>query len=188
MGRRKYSVEVGAKNSNFSPRMLAYMQWVALPTLHRQPRTQAEIAKQLGVSVSSLMKWQKKAGFWDAVRREARARLEHSFNDMYEALRRQAVAGDINAIKYAFAVTGEYRESDNDERRESATERLNQLAITLALRIETNQIPDVRLSAVDGAMAGALASRADEAGGGGGAGGQKLLGGNGTHGNGNGRA
>ena len=48
-----------------TPQQLVFAEWLAVPTTERQPRSQKELAKQLGVSQQSLCQWKEIPELWD---------------------------------------------------------------------------------------------------------------------------
>lgn len=70
-------------------RMLAYLEWVLLPKEHRNPETKKAVAKLLGVSVSTLLNYEKESTFRGEVQRRLGAifrvdRLSDVFETLHE--------------------------------------------------------------------------------------------------------
>ncbi|MHA1225141.1 MAG: phBC6A51 family helix-turn-helix protein [Candidatus Hodarchaeales archaeon] len=44
-----------------------FVRWMALPSPVREPQTQLELAKELGVDFTTLSRWKRVEGFWEEV-------------------------------------------------------------------------------------------------------------------------
>ncbi len=86
----------------------AFQQWLALPVYQRKPRTQAELAGELGVHENSLMNWKKKPGFWDGVRDSQRDLVRDLIPDAVLGLQIQIERGNYQAIKDVLLHGGEF--------------------------------------------------------------------------------
>lgn len=53
--------------SHLTTNQIIFAEWLALPTIERQPPTQKELAVQLGVSEQSLCYWKEVPELWDVV-------------------------------------------------------------------------------------------------------------------------
>jgi len=49
------------------PEFIEFVQWNALPTWYREPKTQKGFAEQIGVSQDTLTDWKKHSEFWPLV-------------------------------------------------------------------------------------------------------------------------
>jgi hypothetical protein len=70
------SSEISANHGHvWSAVQVAFQRWLALPRKEREPRTQAELGKELGVGVVTMWKWKHLPGWEDAVRALVEAAL-----------------------------------------------------------------------------------------------------------------
>ena len=84
------------------------MDWQALPKDQRTPKTEQEFAKQIGVTDRTLRRWKQLPGFWNGVRDEARANLRSAIARIYNALIKEAEAGNFQHIKLALEMLNEH--------------------------------------------------------------------------------
>lgn len=96
------------KAKNWHAGQLQFIDWLALPKKLRKPRTQDQLAKIIGYDPATLSDWKKLPGFMDDVRQAAKTHLKNDVPEIFDALAREAKAGDVQAIKLALEVTGEY--------------------------------------------------------------------------------
>lgn len=68
---RKRDAPCPNANSSQSPRglrkeaeRLKFVEWLALPTTQRKPKTEAELARQLGVEPATLSDWKQNPNLW----------------------------------------------------------------------------------------------------------------------------
>lgn len=87
---------------------LEFIKWLALPKSQRQPKTQKEFAKKINVDEGTLSDWKRLPGFMSDVTANAREQLRDALSDVYGALVKRALDGDVQAIKLALEVSGEY--------------------------------------------------------------------------------
>lgn len=92
----------------YSSNQQKFIQWLALPRAQRSPATQAEFAKTINVHETTLSDWKKLPGFMAEVTAIAREQLRDALSDVYGALVKRALDGDVQAIKLALEVSGEY--------------------------------------------------------------------------------
>jgi hypothetical protein len=94
----------------FPWRLAAYIAWAASPVMGRVPATQLALAQALGLKTDrTIRQWKEKDATIDQVIAELQAApLWRHRRDLYEALVRTAVAGDVPALKLAFEMTGDY--------------------------------------------------------------------------------
>lgn len=93
---------------NWNANQLRFIEWLALPKSERKPKTQGAFAKELGVHETTLSDWKKLPGFMGEVTTLARGQLQNALTDIYAALVKAASSGDVQAIKLALEVSGEY--------------------------------------------------------------------------------
>ena len=77
-----------------------FIAWIALPSAARQPSTQGELAKELGVEEATLSDWKKRDDFWPRVRETIGLWARGKTPDVVEGLyKRAAKTGDPGAAK-----------------------------------------------------------------------------------------
>lgn len=96
------------KPKNWNANQLKFIEWLALPKAQRKPKTQTEFAKSIGMHETTLSDWKKLPGFMSEVTAIAREQLRDALSDVYGALVKRALDGDVQAIKLALEVSGEY--------------------------------------------------------------------------------
>lgn len=76
--------------------------WLSLPSYAREPRTQKQLAKKLGVDASTFSDWKLLPGFMIYVRHLMEERIQEDCPDVVGALVRKAKKGDVPALKLFF--------------------------------------------------------------------------------------
>lgn len=80
---------------------LRFVAWIAIPDAYRNPKSQEELAKEVGVDPATLSDWKKRTGFWDAVHDEMRhflrGRTANVMVAFYNAILREGDAARIRA-------------------------------------------------------------------------------------------
>lgn len=94
--------------NNWTVGQLKLIEWLATPKLDRKPKTQKQLAVEIGTDESTLSDWKKKSGFMDEVRVIAREYLKDELPEIYGALITKAKSGDVPAIKLAMEMTKEF--------------------------------------------------------------------------------
>lgn len=92
----------------WSANQLKFIHWLAIPKKERKPRTQQELAREMGLDPATLSDWKNIPGFTDEVTTLARQALRDALTDVYAALIKRAIDGDVPAIKLAMEMTREY--------------------------------------------------------------------------------
>lgn len=99
-------------NKKKSTTLRRFQEWMAIPKGMRADATgmgtQAEFAKKYNISQQSLSRWKKQDGFWDAVDNHRKDRLDENLTEVYEALLDEAKAGKVEAIRFAFKLSGRF--------------------------------------------------------------------------------
>lgn len=91
-------------------RLAAYMAWAASPVVGRKPATQWELVQAIGLKTDrTIRQWKEKDPQIEQVIAKLQAApLWRHRRDLYEALVKAAVGGDVPALKLAFEMTGDY--------------------------------------------------------------------------------
>lgn len=91
-------------------RLAAYMAWAASPVVGRRPGTQWELAQAIGLKTDrTIRQWKEKDPQIEQVIAQLQAApLWRHRRDLYEALVKAALGGDVPAIKLALEMTGDY--------------------------------------------------------------------------------
>lgn len=80
-------------------KLQAFVRWVALPKVLREPRTCREFAKKVGVSQDTLTDWKKIWGFWREVEVEQSTYFREQSSDVLQALVNRAKVGRAAEVK-----------------------------------------------------------------------------------------
>jgi DNA-binding transcriptional MerR regulator len=83
------------------------MEWLVTPSAERQPRTQAEFARQIGVDPTTLRRWEKKPIFkkeWDNRVSEIQGSPERT-QKLLDSLYAKALGGDNRAAQLYLQAT-----------------------------------------------------------------------------------
>lgn len=97
-----------SENVTFTAKQLAAIEWFAASNSDRHPPTQLMLAKELGVTERTIIRWKELPGFRDAATARARELLGDSLPQIYAALRREATKGSFQHIKLAMEMSGEH--------------------------------------------------------------------------------
>ena len=89
---------------------LQFIEWLALPSDLRSPKTQTELALQLGVDAGTLSDWKKLPGFHDEVRKRVNELVKDEHADVGHAMITSAKSGDVPAQKLSFEYIQEWSE------------------------------------------------------------------------------
>ncbi len=68
--------------------------------------TDLQIVEKLGIARNTFYKWRRQ--FQDEIDKRLREKFAHSKPRIYKALEKKAIEGDVQAIKLALELTGEY--------------------------------------------------------------------------------
>jgi hypothetical protein len=85
---------------------MKFASWLVLPPSQRRPRTQDELAKELGVASSTLSEWRRLPVIQAVTANWKKAYAAH-FNELMDSLWRRARSGNVQAIKLAAEILGE---------------------------------------------------------------------------------
>jgi len=68
-----------------------FINWIALPRIEREPRTQEEFAKKFGLHPGTLSEWKRKKGFYKKVRKIRKKWIRDRLGDVLWGVFRKAV-------------------------------------------------------------------------------------------------
>lgn len=92
---------------------LAY--WLAMPQNHKQPRTQKELAKILGVSEERLCQIKREDAFFDMVTEYRKEYFKQFTSNILEGCRREAEKGDAKNAKLFLQYVEDFKETTRQE-------------------------------------------------------------------------
>ena len=101
--------------SKLTPNQAAFLEWLVTPSELREPSTQTELAKKLGVATTTLTAWKKDTTFrthWDARLTELQVDPER-IDQVMQALYKRATDGSEKAIGMYLEVANRYRPQVN---------------------------------------------------------------------------
>lgn len=75
------------------PEFLAFASWCALPSWHRTPETQKELADKIGVSQDTLTDWKRHPEFWPLVLQLLREWMKEHTSDVIGGLYEKIASG-----------------------------------------------------------------------------------------------
>lgn len=85
---------------------MRFASWLVLPPSQRQPRTQQELAKELGVADSTLSEW-RRLPLIQAVTKDWRDAYAAHFSEIVDAMMRRARAGNVPAARLLAEILGQ---------------------------------------------------------------------------------
>lgn len=116
---------------NWSANQRKFQMWLAIPTAMRDPHTQGELARSMGITDATLSRWKHWPGFAEEVAKLSRQFLKDDLPDIFGALIREAKNGSYQHIKLALEVAGEHTDEVNvnvADRRAAIAKRLAAIA------------------------------------------------------------
>jgi hypothetical protein len=78
---------------------LEFVERLSLPSSARNPKTQRELAKQLGVDAATLSDWKRFPDLWEQVRKRVDERVKEDHADVVSAVVEAAKGGNVQAQK-----------------------------------------------------------------------------------------
>lgn len=85
---------------------MRFASWLVLPPSQRQPKTQDELARVLGLASSTLSAW-RRLPLIQAVTADWRKAYSAHFNEVMDAMFRKARSGNVQAAKLIAEILGE---------------------------------------------------------------------------------
>lgn len=130
-------------------RQLQYLEWLVTPSPERSPRTQAEMARLLGVDPTTLRRWEKKQVFkkeWDSRVSEIQGSPERT-QRLLDALYAKALEGDNRSAQLYLQATNRLVVAPPAAQATSASElsdeELDKLLASLAEREQSKRLKAV---------------------------------------------
>jgi hypothetical protein len=80
-------------------KLLAFIEWLAMPPHDRELKTQKDFALKIGVNVDTLADWKKLLGFWDEVSVRRIQHFRKYTSSVYFGLKERAKTGDPKAVE-----------------------------------------------------------------------------------------
>jgi transcriptional regulator with XRE-family HTH domain len=124
-----------------------YLEWLVTPTTERTPRTQTELARQLGVDPTTLRRWEKKDWFkreWDRRVNEIQGSPERT-QRLLDALYDKALGGDNKAAQLYLQATNRLLPAptiiNNNKASDLSDEELEALIVSIAEHQAKRQQP-----------------------------------------------
>lgn len=94
---------------------LQFIEWLSLPSVARRPKTQRELATQLGVEAATLSDWKRLPDFWDQVKKRVDERVREYHPDVLAAIVAAAKKGNVAAQKLYLEYVQGWSESTRHE-------------------------------------------------------------------------
>ena len=92
------------------------MAWFALPTAHRLPRTQKELAQIVGVAEETMSRFKKEDGFFDEVDKRRKIYFKEFYtSNIVQAIADKACDGDPRAQKLYLQYAEDWKETTRQE-------------------------------------------------------------------------
>lgn len=85
---------------------MRFASWLVMPPSQRQPKTQDELAKDLGIAASTLSAW-RRLPLIQAVTKDWRDAYAAHFSEVVDALMRQARRGNVPAARLLAEILGQ---------------------------------------------------------------------------------
>lgn len=92
--------------SAWTQQQVYVQQWMALPPRSRKPRTQRQLAAELGIHERTISDWKAIPGFRDAVTAYAQQWLHDDLAEVYRSLAARAKAGSYMHQRLFFELLG----------------------------------------------------------------------------------
>ena len=119
------------KSINKQSELWDVINWLAQPTVDRNPKTQKELAEKLEVDESSIITWKKVEGFWEEVKKIRMLWIKDKVSDVLTGLYRKALKGDASEVKLFLQYAGEFIEEIKISKEEYSPETVKKVMETL---------------------------------------------------------
>jgi hypothetical protein len=97
---------VAPEASDLHSKQGAYLEWLLNDGAHREPRTEAELARLLNVDIRALMRWKESVEFASEFKNYLRTKYIYELPEIFSALIRRAKNGDVPAIRLCLQLLG----------------------------------------------------------------------------------
>ncbi len=85
-------------------KLLTFIEWLAIPPVERQLKTQQELAIKIGVNVDTLADWKKLLGFWDEVSIYRNQYFRKYTTSVFYGLVKRAQTGDPRSAELFLSI------------------------------------------------------------------------------------
>ncbi len=92
-------------------KLLDFIEWLAIPPVERQLKTQQELAIEIGVNVDTLTDWKKLFGFWDEVAIHRNQYFRKYTTSICYGLVQRAKTGDPRAVELFLTIFENYKKN-----------------------------------------------------------------------------
>ncbi len=96
-------------------KLLAFIEWLAMPTQERKLKTQKEFATEIGLNVDTLADWKKLSGFWDEVAIHRNQYFRKYTTSISYGLMQRAKTGDPRAAELFLTLFENYNKKTGIE-------------------------------------------------------------------------
>lgn len=97
---------MASETSDFTTKQRQLIEWLATPKQKREPTTEAEFAKQLGVTDRTFRTWKQKPGLWQAVADATIKAAGRRLPEVMDSIASEAENGNVSAARLYVDVLG----------------------------------------------------------------------------------
>lgn len=80
-------------------KLQAFIDWIAIPKVAREPKNYKDFAKQIGVNQDTLTDWKHLIGFWQEVQKEQKEYFKEETTEVLSGLLQRAKTGKAPEVK-----------------------------------------------------------------------------------------
>ena len=92
-----------------------FVEWLALPVKEREPKTQKELAEQLGLSEWTLSQWKLRDGFWPEVEAIRKGWGKGKTTEVLNGLYQKALSGNASEVKLWMQIMENFAEKNKTD-------------------------------------------------------------------------